>query len=190
MNSRRLAIISFGLALVGVTAAYALFFQEKAPRPTISEGGVDHSNMRIESPAFTQNERIPAKFTCDGLGLLPPLLILKTPEEARSLAIVVDDPDAPSGTFTHWTIWNVPPDTTEIHEGEPPVGVQGRTDFGEVGWGGPCPPDGEHRYFFKVYALDATLDLPTGAGVEELDAAMSGHIVDKAGLIGVYERQR
>lgn len=148
------------------------------------------SPMRLESPAFGQSKQIPSRYTCDGEDVLPPINLIKVPEDAVSLAIIVDDPDAPAGTFTHWTAWNIPADVTAIREGEPPPGVQGLTGFARVGWGGPCPPQGSHRYFFKAYALDTLLDLAEGASVAELEAAMSGHIKDKAGLIGLYERQR
>jgi Raf kinase inhibitor-like YbhB/YbcL family protein len=145
--------------------------------------------MRLESPAFGQNEAIPVEYTFDGANRLPPLRLVGVPEEAVSLAFVVDDPDAPGGTFTHWTIWNVPPLTSFLDDEHRPDGVEGRTDFDLNGWSGPCPSSGTHRYFFKAFALDAVLDLPTGADASALMSAIHGHIIDKAGLIGTYEHR-
>jgi hypothetical protein len=142
--------------------------------------------MRLESPAFGQNEPIPAEYTCDGANRLPPLRLVGVPEEAISLAFIVDDPDAPGGTFTHWTAWNVAPTVTVIDDDHRPAGLEGRTNFGVSGWGAPCPSSGTHRYFFKVFALDAFLPLAAGADVAALERVMHGHILDKAGLLGTY----
>ena len=146
--------------------------------------------MRLTSPAFGMNEEIPGRYTCDGEELRPPLSLSGVPEGAQSLAFIVDDPDAPTGLFTHWTVWDLDPALTEMGEGEPPSGVEGNTSDGRPGWVAPCPPDRRHRYFFKAYALDTTLDLPPGASVAELEAAMEGHVLDKAGLMATYERIR
>ena len=108
--------------------------------------------------------------------------------EAVSLALIVDDPDAPAGDWVHWTVWNISPETVEITEGSPPSGVEGTTDFGKTGWGGPCPPSGTHRYFFKLYALDQELDLDSSATKSEIETAITGHVLDKAELVGLYER--
>lgn len=145
--------------------------------------------MRLESPAFGQNEPIPAEYSCDGANRLPPLRLSGVPEEAVTLALVVDDPDAPGGTFTHWTVWDVEPSVTFFDDERRPGGVEGLTDFGLTGWGGPCPPSGTHRYFFKAYALDVALGLPGGTEVGALMRAMEGHVIDKAGLIGTYEHR-
>lgn len=142
--------------------------------------------MRLESPAFGQNEPIPEEFSYDGGNRLPPLRLVGVPEEAVSLAIIVDDPDAPGGTFTHWTVWNVPPAVTIINDELRPGGLEGLNDYGASGWGGPCPPSGTHRYFFKAFALDILLPLAAGADVAVLERAMHGHILDKAGLLGTY----
>lgn len=148
--------------------------------------------MKIISRKFQNNENIPAKHTCDGENINPSLEVLEVPENAKSLVLIVDDPDATRGyTWLHWTVWNILPDTKEIAENSVPTGaVEGKTDFGKSGWGGPCPPTGRHRYFFKLFALDAILDLPQGASLDELQKAMEGHILDKAELVGLYSRQK
>ncbi len=144
--------------------------------------------MRISSPAFKHEGKIPAKYTCDGDDVSPPLRFSEVPPEAKSLALVMDDPDAPSGTFDHWVVWNIRPEAKSVEEGEEPDGVQGMTDFRRKGYGGPCPPRGEHRYFFKLYALDAEVDIPDGAGKDDLERAMEGHVIDQATLVGKYKR--
>lgn len=156
----------------------------------LSENIDNQGLMRIESPAFQQGGNIPAVYTCDGADTSPPLKISGVPENARALALIVDDPDAPAGTWVHWAVWNIPPATTVIEAGKTPAGAaQGITSFGRPGYGGPCPSSGHHRYFFKVYALDLELDLdPQKTDPERLEAAMEGHIIDKAGLYGVYGR--
>jgi len=118
----------------------------------------------------------------------PPLSIGGVPEGAATLALVMDDPDAPGGTFDHWLVWNIPATTSGVPEGAEPQGLQGRTDFGRLGYGGPCPPSGTHRYFFKLYALDRELDLPKGSRKPELEAAMAGHVLARAQLQGNYRR--
>lgn len=112
------------------------------------------------------------------------------PEAAAALALVMDDPDAPGGTFDHWIVWNIPAGVASIAEGTEPDGVQGRTDFGRLGYGGPCPPSGTHRYMFKLYALDEEIELREGARKPELEAAMQGHILAEALLQGNYRRSR
>lgn len=146
--------------------------------------------MRLESFTFEHNQAIPSKYTCDGENISPPLKIFDIPLEAKSLVLIVDDPDAPRGDWVHWTLWNIPPHIVEISENSVPDGVmQGMTDFGRPGWGGPCPPSGVHRYFFKIYALDIVLDISPASGKSELEAAMAGHIIDKSELIGLYSRR-
>ncbi len=146
--------------------------------------------MELKSPAFENGGAIPSRHTCDGADVSPQLDIVDVPEEAVALALVMDDPDAPGGTFDHWLVWNISAETTCIAEGTEPDGVQGRTDFGRLGYGGPCPPSGTHRYMFKLYALDQELDLPEGARKSQLEAAMQGHIVAEALLQGAYSRSR
>jgi hypothetical protein len=120
----------------------------------------------------------------------PPLMVENIPPKAKSLALIVDDPDAPRGTWVHWVVWNADPGTREIKEQSIPTGaIQGMNDFGNRGYGGPCPPSGTHRYFFKLYALDTALTLGPNATKAALEAAMKGHILAEAELIGLYERK-
>lgn len=147
------------------------------------------TKMKLTSPAFAHNGQIPSEFTCDGSGVSPPLSISEAPKGAKSLALVMDDPDAPVGTFVHWVVWNIPADTKEIRKNSEPTGMQGKTDFGRMGYGGPCPPSGAHRYFFKLYALDAELSLPKGSSKKDLEKAMESHVIEKAELIGRYKRK-
>ena len=144
-------------------------------------------DMKIESSAFNNNEMIPANYTCDGANINPPLTISGIPAGAQSLVLIVDDPDAPAGTWVHWTVWNIDPATTAISENSVPGGaVEGVTGFGTPGYQGPCPPPGTHHYFFKLYALDTTLSLGTSATAGNIEEAMKGHILDSVELIGLY----
>ncbi len=146
-------------------------------------------NMKIESSAFEHNQTIPKKYTCDGENTNPSLAFSNIPSGTKTLALIMDDPDAPVGLWVHWTLWNISPQTKEIKEDSVPNGaVEGMTNFGKPGYGGPCPPDGEHRYFFKLYALDTELNLPTDADKGALEEAMMGHVLEKAELIGLYSR--
>jgi Raf kinase inhibitor-like YbhB/YbcL family protein len=142
--------------------------------------------LTLTSPAFEPNGSIPSKYTCDGTDVNPPLRVEKVPDGARSLAIVVDDPDAPAGTWVHWVMWNIPV-TNEIGEDEAP-GLQGMNDFSKHRYNGPCPPGGMHRYFFKVYALDDVLNIPASSDKGDLERAMAPHLLAYGELIGRYSR--
>jgi Raf kinase inhibitor-like YbhB/YbcL family protein len=153
--------------------------------------------MKLESDSFSANGMIPPKHTCDDQGISPSLKWDDPPIETQSLALIVDDPDAPNRTFVHWVLYDLPPETRYLPEGVPTAqptlegrGVQGTNDYDQFGYGGPCPPSGTHRYFFKLYALDRPLGLDSGATKDQLEAAMDGHILAMAELIGRYERQR
>src|SRR5437899_918563 len=148
------------------------------------------ARMKITSSAFPEGGTIPSKFTCDGSDTSPPLQITGVPSEAKSLVLIADDPDAPGGLFTHWLVWNIPPQTNSIGEGSAPKGLQGTNDFGKSGYGAPCPPSGVHRYYFRVFALDRELDLRSGAKRSQLDAAMKGHVIAQGELIGRYARKK
>lgn len=146
--------------------------------------------MKLESTAFKHNERIPPKYTCDGANVNPSLKISDVPKNAKSLALIMDDPDAPMGTWVHWTVWNIDPKTSLIAENSvPSKSTEGITSFKSVGYGGPCPPSGTHRYFFKLYALDTTISLQSSADKKKLEDAMRNHILAEAQLIGLYSRK-
>ncbi len=144
--------------------------------------------MKLKSPEFENNKFIPDKFTCEGKDTNPALIIENIPSGAKSLALIVDDPDAPKGTWIHWVVYDIPL-VSQIKENSIP-GKEGINDFGRKSYGGPCPPSGTHRYFFKLYALDAILNLNEGLTKLELEKAMEGHILEKAELVGLYNRRR
>lgn len=146
-------------------------------------------NMKLTT-VFKNNENIPSMYTCDGEDKAPVLTVSNIPEDAQELVLIVDDPDAPMGTWVHWLVYDIPVETTVIDEENLPSGVkQGMTDFGRTDWGGPCPPNGRHRYFFKLYALDKKLELPEGIKKLQLENAMRNHIIEKTELIGLYKRR-
>lgn len=142
--------------------------------------------MELKSSAFEQGGNIPSKFTCDGDDVSPPLEIANVPGDTKTLALVVDDPDAPSKTWLHWLVYDIAP-LSRINEGDVP-GKQGMNDFGKKDYGGPCPPSGRHRYFFRLHALDSELNLRDGASRQDVEKAMQGHVLEKAELMGLYER--
>ena len=146
--------------------------------------------LTVTSAACAEGSAIAVKYTCDGEDMSPPLIIGATPAGTRSLALIMDDPDAPGGTWVHWVAWNIPPLTQEIPEnGMPAVARQGHNDWKRNGYGGPCPPSGTHRYFFKLYALDTTLALASMATKADLEHAMQGHILAAGQLMGSYKRR-
>jgi Raf kinase inhibitor-like YbhB/YbcL family protein len=150
--------------------------------------------MRIESPAFAEGAQIPRRCTCDGEDISPPLSWSGVPGGTKSLALICDDPDAPGKTWVHWVLFNLPPRTRELPEGVPARGTisgggeQGVNDFRKIGYGGPCPPSGTHRYVFKLYALDAEVALASGATRADLDRAMKGRVLAEVALTGKYSR--
>lgn len=152
--------------------------------------------FKLTSPAFEADAFIPAEFTCDGADQSPALSWETPPSQTQSLALFVEDPDAPSGTFVHWVVYDLPTQTRSLPAAIPnqpfltPGGVQSKNDFGQYGYRGPCPPSGTHRYFFKLYAVDIVLDLPPGTPHAKVSAALKGHILAEAELIGRYSRQR
>lgn len=148
------------------------------------------SSISVTTPAFQAGGDVAAKFTCNGANVNPELRINGVPSEAKSLVLIVDDPDAPRGLFTHWIVWNIDPKATDIGENSAPTGgIQGTNDFGKRNYGGPCPPSGTHRYFFKIYALDTKLDLKPSARRAELDAAMRGHTLAQGELMARYSHK-
>ena len=182
-------LLGTALAVALVVAACAQDNGGPAPEEEVSEPA-----MKITSTAFTDGERIPVKYTCDGEDVSPPLRMSEMPEGTLSLAIIADDPDAPRGTWVHWVVGGIPPDTTDLPENyaaDLPGGARhGTNDFGDRGYGGPCPPQGSaHRYFFKVYALDKEIDLKPGAAKADLLREMEGSILGTGQLIGTYQRR-
>ena len=173
----------FGTIVVAGILVYAAALQKPAA-PS------QQQTMLLTSSAFEQNAYIPKKFSCEGWNINPELLIQGVPQEAKSLALIMDDPDAPRGTFTHWLVWKIDPTTTVIkEESVPPGSIEGANDAGKIGYIGPCPPPGApHRYFFKLYALDVLLDLKSGASKTELEAALRSHSEAQTELVGLYAR--
>ena len=143
--------------------------------------------MKLSSPSFQDHALIPQRFTCQGENVNPELAIDGIPDGTLSLALIVDDPDAPMGTWVHWVVYDIPV-THKISEHSVP-GKQGMNSFRKQDYGGPCPPSGTHRYFFKLYALDQKLNMPEGENARTLDKAMEGHILEKAELVGLYKKQ-
>jgi Raf kinase inhibitor-like YbhB/YbcL family protein len=159
----------------------------------LSQGGT--MSLQITSTAFANGATIPKKFTCDGPDTSPALSWKDAPPATKSFALIADDPDAPVGNWVHWVLYNLPASTTELSEGVPKQdklsngALQGRNDFKRTGYGGPCPPPGKpHRYFFKLYALDTTLDLKPGATKAEVERAVKGHVLAETQLMGKYGR--
>lgn len=153
--------------------------------------------MQLRTSAFKPGDNVPLPFTCDGANVSPPLTWTAPPDGTESLAVIVDDPDAPHRTWTHWLVYNVPPTERELSEAIAPRSElasgaqQGRNDFGDVGYGGPCPPPGRpHRYFFRVFALDTQLTFPTAPSREQIDRAMRGHVLASGQIMGHYRRKQ
>lgn len=145
--------------------------------------------MKLKSSAFEDNQPIPTIYTCDGDNINPHLDISEVPPNAQSLVLIVDDPDAPNGTFTHWMVWDIPPQTREISENSFPQGsVQGINSAGQVGYIAPCPPSGNHHYHFKLFALNRKLEITQNISREELEREMDGVIIEEAETVGTYSR--
>ena len=194
----RLRPLAFTAALVILLAACGGPQPASAPEPgrTIpAQEQVVAASLSLTSPAFEDGGQIPSRYTCDGEGASPPLAWGEPPPDTGSFALIVDDPDAPGGTFTHWVLFNLLADTRALPEDVPgderlPDGAaQGRNDFRGAGWGGPCPPGGTHRYRFFLYALDSTLELPSDASKQQLVDAMEGRVLAEGRLTGTYSRR-
>ena len=142
--------------------------------------------LLIQSVAFANNGHIPIQYTCEGDNISPAIEIADIPEDTKTLALIMEDPDAPSGVFTHWLLWNLPPDDLIIEKTQ--EGVSGINDFGKTGYGGPCPPSGTHRYYFKIYALDTELSVSAGESKQALLEGMKGHVLAIGELMGRYRK--
>jgi Raf kinase inhibitor-like YbhB/YbcL family protein len=188
--------VSLSLLLTLIVAAFACGQKEEARQDTASDVRGDSAMaIRITSPAFDEGGMIPKKYTCDGDDVSPALNWEGVPDGTKSLALICDDPDAPAKTWVHWVLYNIPPDTIGLPEGVPSDTTldngtkHGITDFGRYGYGGPCPPSGTHRYFFKLYALDTLLDLTGKVDKAAVETAMKGHILDSGELMCRYSRK-
>ncbi len=182
------AILTLVLVMVGCA---------KAPQPAAPQPAIQKENkmeFKLTSTSFKEGQPIPRQHTCDGVNISPALEWGGAPRAAKTFAIICDDPDAPSGTWVHWVLYNLPADRIGLVENVPATekvpgdGLQGTNDFQKIGYGGPCPPSGTHHYFFKLYALDGELSLQAGATKAELLKAMEGHIVAQTQLMGTYKR--
>lgn len=190
--------LSLGLlahALTGCGAGPSPTTTPRPPAPTApQEQGVEAMLFQLTSSAFAPGEPIPQKHSCDGDDISPPLRWSDPPHSTQSLALIADDPDAPAGTWVHWVLYNLPAQTLTLPQAIPPDaeladgGQHGQNSWKRLGYGGPCPPSGTHRYFFKLYALDIVLDLDAGKNREQLMAAMEGHILAQAEVMGTYSR--
>ena len=161
-----------------------------AVSPLSAKEGKTMTEMKLTSPAFANGQAIPKTYSCDGDDRNPPLAIAGVPKEAKSLALVMDDPDAPVGVWVHWVLWNIDPETSQIAHGSVPAGAeQGVNSWERTGYGGPCPPSGTHRYYFRLYALKERLELPSSASRRELDRAMAGKVLARCELLGLYGRK-
>ena len=180
----KLKMLYLAACVLTVTAAFFILSTAWSKEET------KMGDLTISSPAFEHNGKIPVKYTCDGDDRNPPLIIKNTSQDTKSLVLIMDDPDAPMGTWVHWVLWNIGPQTEEIKENSVPAGaVQGMNDFRKHDYGGPCPPSGTHRYFFKLYALNSTLDLSQNSKKADVEKAMKGRVITESQIIGLYKRQ-
>ena len=148
----------------------------------------DNTDLRVRSVAFSHGGHIPPKYTCEGENVNPPLEVSDLPENTKSLALIVEDPDAPRGVYDHWVGWNIPPNEAIAENSRP--GIIGKNSFGNEGYGGPCPPSGSHRYFFKVFALDSNLDIQAGSDKKVLEQAMKDHVLASGELMAHYQKRK
>jgi Raf kinase inhibitor-like YbhB/YbcL family protein len=191
LRSCQFLFFSAAVSLAAINAACS-----KSEKAVLPEDRSTPMIIKITSSSFAEGQPIPSKYTCDGENISPPLSWDKAPDSVESFALVCDDPDAPAGTWVHWVLYDLPatirdlPEATETKEEVLNGGRQGRNDFKQIGYGGPCPPKGRpHRYYFKLYALDRELNLKSGATKGEVENAMKGHILAEGALMGTYKRK-
>lgn len=194
MNRQIIELVAVG-GLVALLAGCGQRQASSTDRSSNLFSNIPSSSMTISSPAFANNELIPVIYTCDGQNINPPLQFVDVPTGTKSLTLIMNDPDVPKnlrpdGNYDHWLLWNIPANVTTIDAGATPAGaVVGNNTAGQSKYAGPCPPDREHRYFFRVYALDTTLDLPPSANKVELLNALDGHVLASAEMVGRYARK-
>lgn len=181
------ALICMILAGSKVSSVSVQDQKTKSMAASITGTATENTSLLVESPAFKHNDNIPVEYTCDGRNVNPPLIIRNIPPATKTLAIIVDDPDAPSGTWVHWVVWNIIP-SGHIAENSQP-GEEGMNDFRKTRYMGPCPPGGTHRYFFRVYALDIRLSISPASNKYELEEAMNAHILAQGEITGLYSRE-
>jgi len=191
MKSQAITLLSLLLGVTGCATRPQVSAQNSAATSTTQTTG---GSLKLTSTAFKEGEPIPRQYTCNGVNVSPSLEWSGVPKSAKTVVIIADDPDAPAGTWVHWVLYNLPADNIGMVENLPATeelragGFQGKNDFGKIGYGGPCPPSGTHRYFFKIYALDSELPLKAGATKAEVEKAMEGHVVTQGQLMGTYRR--
>jgi len=190
-KSQAITLLLLMLVVAGCATRPNVSAQNSASTSTPQTTG---GSIKLTSTAFKEGESIPRQYTCDGVNVSPSLEWSGVPKSAKTLVIIADDPDAPAGTWVHWVLYNLPADNIGMVENLPATdelragGFQGKNDFGKIGYGGPCPPSGTHRYFFKIYALDSELPLKAGATKAEVEKAMEGHVVAQGQLMGTYRK--
>ena len=182
---------SFYIAIIiGVVIIAGILLYKKSPAQPNNDNPISESNMIIRSLGFENKGEIPSKYTCDGENTSPAMIFSEVPEDTVSLTLISHDPDASAkGGWTHWVVINMPPNVGRIPaNGKPSQGLETATSFGTPGYGGPCPPSGSHRYYFRLYALDTMLDLDESATKEDVEEAMKGHIIAETELMGRYQK--
>ena len=190
INSHQLRLIIFvTLASFALASTMFIVFVLHPYKFDLSKETFMLNNMKIQSEAFDNETKIPSKYTCDGENISPPLTISQVPEKTESLVLIVEDPDAPDGNFTHYLAWNINPKTTEISEGKLPLdAVIGKNDFGDNFYGGPCPPSGIHRYNFKLFALNSVINLDKNSNQKTLEEVIEEHVIGEAKIVGLYSK--
>ncbi len=188
---RKFELFIVVILLLGISFFLLFHFNTKEPSTPLAKKNpsVTIQNMKILSSAFENNKSIPTIYSCQGENKIPPLSFSNVPQNAKSLVLIVDDPDAPIGTFVHWVVFNIPPTITGVKEGLGiPEATYGKNGAGQMSFIGPCPPTGTHRYFFKLYALDSTLPIEKSFDKSKVETAMKNHIIESAELIGLYKK--
>jgi hypothetical protein len=183
MRTKNIKVITILCLLITTIFVLNYYFAE------YQTNKIKQNSMQLTSPAFLDGAKIPPEYTCDGQNVNPPLEIKNIPTTAKSLVLIMDDPDAPGGTWLHWSLWNIPNTIQTIEKNSiPQKAILGNNDFNVINYKGPCPPDGTHRYFFHLFALDTILDLPEGSEIYTLKEKIKDHIIDQTKLMGTYSK--